>query len=417
MAEFRYSVKGDFKLPDDLEEFPPSPVEEREYRPRPPPRIVNVSRYGEAAMVEYSYFVAKRTMQDNLWIGDTGASCHMTCSMEGMYNVKDVDAPEQVGSGQSIPCTKIGDKHVRVIQEDGRMNDLVLKDCKFVPGLFTNLFSITKALDNGSKISNEGIMMTLVKDNFSLSFDKTLWTDTGAIVGVEMVPRTDGVNLTLEQGLVVNINKLHLLMGHACESTIRATAKHYSLSLKGTFMVCTDCALAKARQKNVEKVGTPSTYPAQRFYLDISSTKVASFGGSKFWLLVIDHFTDMCWSFFLKAKSDLAEKVYDLFLQLRHEGVMPPKPVIRCDNSGENEALQALLRSKDFDVQFEYTAPGSPQFAGVVERKFATLYARVRSTLNSAHLSQSLRGGLWAEAANHATDIENCLVTGTNQQS
>jgi gag-polypeptide of LTR copia-type len=330
----------------------------------------------DVVAVDYSYFAGpKKTSKTSLWIGDTGASCHMTCSMEGMFNVRDINSPVQVGTGQSVPCGKIGDKRVRIIQEDGTMNDMILKDCKFVPGLFTNLFSITKAADNGWSISNQGIVFHLEKNGFRLLFDKTLRTDTGAIVGVEIVPRTDGVNLTLEQGLSVNINKLHLLMGHACEKTIRATAKYYGVKVTRQFCVCSDCTLAKARQKNVDKEGIVSTSPGERFYLDISSTTALSFGGAQFWLLVIDHFTDMCWSFFLKAKSDLAEKVCGLFMELRRDNNLPAKPIIRCDNSGENQALQALLRSKDFNVQFEYTAPGSPQFAGVVERKFATLYA------------------------------------------
>jgi hypothetical protein len=36
-------------------------------------------------------------------------------------------------------------------------------------------------------------------------------------MGVEMVPRVDVTHLTLEKGMTVNINKLHLLLGHACE--------------------------------------------------------------------------------------------------------------------------------------------------------------------------------------------------------
>ena len=68
-------------------------------------------------------------------------------------------------------------------------------------------------------------------------------------------------------------------------------------------------------------------------------------------------------------------------------------------------------------VQFEYTPPGSPQFNGVVERKFKTLYERVRSLLNSAGLDKELREGLWAEAAQYATDIENLLVTPSKTHS
>jgi transposase InsO family protein len=258
----------------------------------------------------------------------------------------------------------------------------------------------------------------LTKGEFSICFDKTLRTDTGAITGVEMVPRSDVAKLTLERGQTINVNKLHLQLGHACESTMRATAKHYRLVLKGSYMVCTDCALAKARQKNVPKEShVVSSKPGERFFLDISSTKATSFGGNKFWLLVIDHHTDMCWSYFLAAKSDLAEMVRMQFLELRQLKLIQDRPVVRCDNSGENRTLQEVLKQEKFGAEFEFSAPGSPQFSGVVERKFATLYARVRSTLNSARLSQELQSGLWAEAAKFATDVENCLVTEQNTVS
>ncbi len=46
--------------------------------------------------------------------------------------------------------------------------------------------------------------------------------------------------------------------------------------------------------------------------LDISSVKGKSYGGSKFWILVIDEATDMKWSFFVKKKNKLAEKVIGL---------------------------------------------------------------------------------------------------------
>ena len=39
--------------------------------------------------------------------------------------------------------------------------------------------------------------------------------------------------------------------------------------------------------------------------MDISSVKTKSLGGWKFWLLIIKDSTDMCWSYFLKEKSEM----------------------------------------------------------------------------------------------------------------
>jgi hypothetical protein len=73
--------------------------------------------------------------------------------------------------------------------------------------------------------------------------------------------------------------------------------------------------------------------------------------------------------------------------------------------------LENKILKDGLGVQFEYTGPGSPQFNGRVERKFATLFSRVRTMLNGARLPKELREGVWAEAAKLSTDIENILVT------
>ena len=62
-------------------------------------------------------------------------------------------------------------------------------------------------------------------------------------------------------------------------------------------------------------------------------------------------------------------------------------------------------------IKFEYTSPGSPQQNGKCERKFATLYGKVRSMLNGARLTPNLRHGLWIECAACATTEENILLS------
>lgn len=68
-------------------------------------------------------------------------------------------------------------------------------------------------------------------------------------------------------------------------------------------------------------------------------------------------------------------------------------------------------------LTFELTAPNTPQRNGRIERKFATLYGRVRSMLNGARITQEMREGLWAEACNTATKLEVALVYEANGNS
>jgi hypothetical protein len=65
---------------------------------------------------------------------------------------------------------------------------------------------------------------------------------------------------------------------------------------------CDNCILGKARQKNVGKGDDQKRVkvPGHRMFFDISSIKNISFGGSKFWLLIVYDAKDVCFSFFFK---------------------------------------------------------------------------------------------------------------------
>ena len=110
----------------------------------------------------------------------------------------------------------------------------------------------------------------------------------------------------------------------------------------------------------------------------------------------------------------MPEKVVDLIKKLKDQNnytINHIVRIIRCDDAGENKALEKSCIDNGLGIKFEYTGPGTPQLNGRVERKYATLYARVRTMLNAAGLPKELRDGVWTEAAKTASDIENMIVT------
>ena len=58
----------------------------------------------------------------------------------------------------------------------------------------------------------------------------------------------------------------------------------------------------------------------------------------------------------------------------------------------------------------EYTAPGTPQQNGVVERAFVTVMGRARAMMNHAGFTMAKTQQLWCEAAQTATLLDNILV-------
>ena len=112
----------------------------------------------------------------------------------------------------------------------------------------------------------------------------------------------------------------------------------------------------------------------------------------------------MKFSTFLKQKSEVKESFVPFLKELRHTYGIKIEH-IRCDNAGENRALEDECIEKDLGIIFEYTAPGTPQQNGVVERAFATMLGKTRAIMNGAGFDEKKHHLFWTEAANTVTHL------------
>ena len=197
----------------------------------------------------------------------------------------------------------------------------------------------------------------------------------------------------------------------------KVTGIKLGLKMKGSMTHCEGCGLGKTRQKKINKeLVERAKKVGDRMFLDISSIKHESAGGAKFWAMFMDDHSGFLISRFLKKKSDLAEKGSTLIDRLKKENGITVRN-IRCDNAGENKKLEEKCIEKSLGVKFEYTVVGTPQQNGRIERKFATLFGRIRSMMIDAGLKDELRHKLWAEAANMSADLDNILVKKKEDQN
>lgn len=88
-------------------------------------------------------------LDETIWLGDTGASTHMTMSLIGMYELKDFKGTVTVGNGEKMQVTKIGTTRGIVVQQDGVRKSTTLRQVKYVPDLNCNLLSLTQVLEAG----------------------------------------------------------------------------------------------------------------------------------------------------------------------------------------------------------------------------------------------------------------------------
>ena len=97
----------------------------------------------------------------NTWIGDSGASCHITNNDNGMYDIIDIHKLIQ-GSSSIMSAMKKGKLRVMVRQVYGEEQVHTLWPVKFYPSAGVNLFSLMCKLSQGNKISSNETNNTVI---------------------------------------------------------------------------------------------------------------------------------------------------------------------------------------------------------------------------------------------------------------
>ena len=125
-------------------------------------------------------------------------------------------------------------------------------------------------------------------------------------------------------------------------------------------------------------------------------------GRRQHWVMLVDEATKYKKSFFLKKKNEQVKPIIDWIraLKARHEIHVK---IIRCDNARENKVLETESDKNDLGIIFEYTAPGTPQQNGVVERAFVTVMGQARTMMNHAGFAMVKRQQLCCEAVHYCT--------------
>ena len=118
-----------------------------------------------------------------------------------------------------------------------------------------------------------------------------------------------------------------------------------------------------------------------------------SIAKKKYAMVIVDEFTRYTWVYFLHTKSETASILIDHVKHL-DKLVKDSVKIIRSDNDTEFKNLTMEEFYKDHGIKHKFSAPGTPQQNGVVERKNRTLIEATRTMLDEAKLPTYF----WAEA-------------------
>ena len=88
------------------------------------------------------------TFTKHSWMGDTGASCHMTNLAGVIFETTCINEQVKVGNSTNMTATKIGKWRGVIEQKNDNKKNILPDKVKLVPGLWNNLFSIGFSLKN-----------------------------------------------------------------------------------------------------------------------------------------------------------------------------------------------------------------------------------------------------------------------------
>ena len=290
------------------------------------------------------------------WLIDSGASVHI-CKDRGLLkNVRKVNESVVIGDGTEIVATVCGTVDLRTV---GTGKQLVLSNVLFAPEFTKNIISVARLTSNGNSVSFTDDSMVIRNGRNKLQCKRDSRNGPGGMFYVDatvaktnqqlydVAPKENNKTLIpalktsksqgedTKNGVKIDINEAHELLGHVGALSLRETARVFEWELTGQLEVCIGCTEAKAKATAVaKKTTTKATRPGERLFTDISGPYAKSIIGNKYWIMVVDDYPRMKWSFFRKKKSDIGQALDGFLTQLR--GIGYETKYLRCDDAGEN---------------------------------------------------------------------------------
>ena len=105
-----------------------------------------------------------------MWIGDSGATVHITNDDTGMFNIKKCNFDITVGNQETTKCAKMGDINLKLKNSTGTNVMVTLSNVRYVPSFIGNLFSIPTAMSNGAEIRFINNKMEVRKEDVMFEF-------------------------------------------------------------------------------------------------------------------------------------------------------------------------------------------------------------------------------------------------------
>lgn len=350
-------------------------------------------------MFTASCFAASLTRRS--WLVDSGCTHHMTYDDKSFTKLDRTFCTRvRIGNGDYIAVKGKGDVII-----DGPEGAKLISDVLYVPEIDQNLLSVGQLVEKGYKVMfEEGLC--LIADSAG--------KETLKIQMKEKCFSFDPMSQS-RQAMTAQVNEAevwHKRLGHFHSKGIEFLQKNelavgLPILQQKVTSDCRTCLLGKQTRLPFESSSWRASEKLQLIHTDVCGPmSETSLNGSRYFIIFIDDFSRICWIYFLKHKSEVAE-TFRKFKKLVENECGRTMKIVRSDNGTEYTSSSFKSICEDSGVQHQFTAPYSPQQNGVSERKNRSIMEMARCLMQEKELPKKF----WAEAANTAVFLLNRLPT------
>ena len=348
------------------------------------------------------------------WIVDSGATSHMTAYKEFMVNYSEFTEAKEIVLGNGKTTKAYGEGEVPFKSEEFTGE---LKSVLWVPGLTENLFSVGRALTQGCEVKFASKTVEFIKRGKTALRGHKL---TKGLFVLNLKPIKLNKSAYNNEALTgTSLEDWHKRFSHCSVDAIKELVKKNAVNgIRVTGNPCNrceQCIMGKICRAHHPSRQIKASESASILHIDTCGPiSTASLGGSKYFVLATDEFSDYKFIEFLHKKSEASTVVKRII----HKAELLSKNTVRSittDNGSEyvNHELDDWLSKKG--IIHELTVSYTPEQNGRAERANRTVIEGIRTLLQNCKFMKD-RERLWAEAANTFIHTHNLTLSPRDKQ-
>lgn len=346
--------------------------------------------------------------EESKWLIDSGASEHM-CRDRSLFSSFQSVTQKSVIVGNGAAISVLGYGQMAVLVNNGsEWIDSTIDNVLFVPDLKTNLFSVNRAADRGYVIMTDDSSCKFLKNGVVCAIGKRIensyYLDFRFKCEVASVAKVSTDDL----------NEWHERLAHQHFEYVKKVLNKNNIEIKQSSVPqCESCLKGKIHRLPFKKSDSVTTRTCELIHADTCGPmEEESIGGSKYFIVLKDDFSNFRTVYFVKAKHEIKHCLED-FLNKAENVTGNKVKTLRTDNGLEFINKEVIEMCSKRGIIHETTVTYTPEQNGKAERENRTLIEAARTMLHAKDLPKKL----WAEAVNTAAFVLNRTGKGREGKS